>query len=89
MLLARDSGEISTLTPIQLRFAGELLDTHDSQDLLQVETTRVDGGRIDTTVGRVIFNDHLPDDMPFVNGVLEEEGYSESDPSGVSPLRSG
>ena len=74
VLLARDSGEISTLTPIQLRFAGELLDTHDSQDLLQVETTRVDGGRIDTTVGRVIFNDHLPDDMPFVNGVLKKRG---------------
>ena len=74
VLLARDSGEVSTLTPIQLRFSGELLDTHDSQDLLRVKSARIEGSRIDTTVGRVIFNDHLPKDMPFVNGVLKKKG---------------
>ncbi len=74
VLLARDSGEVSTLTPIQLQYRGEILDTHDSQDLLRIETARVDRGRIDTTVGRVIFNDHLPAGMPFVNGVLKKKG---------------
>ena len=29
---------------------------------------------INTTVGRVIFNDHLPKDMPFINGLLKKKG---------------
>ncbi len=33
VLLAHESGRVSTLTPIQLRYTGELLETHDGQDL--------------------------------------------------------
>ena len=29
---------------------------------------------METTVGRVILNDHLPQDMPFVNGLLKKKG---------------
>ena len=74
VLLALDSGEVSTLTPIELRYTGEVMDTHDSQNLLRIETTRVERRRIATTVGRVIFNDHLPAEAPFVNGVLKKKG---------------
>ena len=74
VLLALDSGEVSTLTPIELRYTGEVMDTHDSQNLLRIDTTRVERRRIATTVGRVIFNDHLPPEAPFVNGVLKKRG---------------
>ena len=74
VLLALDSGEVSTLTPIELRYTGEVMDTHDSQNLLRIETTRVERRRIATTVGRVIFNDHLPAEAPFVNGLLKKRG---------------
>ena len=74
VLFALDSGEVSTLTPIELRYTGEVLDTHDSQNLLRIETARVERRRIATTVGRVIFNDHLPAEAPFVNGLLKKRG---------------
>ena len=74
VLLAHDSGELTTLTPIQVRFTGELLETHDSQDILRVKPSLVEDSRIETTVGRVVLNDRLPDDMPFVNGVLKKKG---------------
>ena len=74
VFLAHESGEVSTLMPIQMRFSGEILDTHDSQDLLRVKPVEVDGKRIETTVGRVIFNERLPAGLPFVNGVLKKKG---------------
>ncbi|MCY3747562.1 MAG: DNA-directed RNA polymerase subunit beta' [Acidobacteria bacterium] len=74
VLLAHESGQIATLTPIQLRYSGELLETHDSQDLLRVKVSDSEGRRIETTVGRVLLNDRLPADLPFVNGVLKKKG---------------
>ena len=74
VLLAHESGQIATLTPIQMRYSGELLETHDSQDLLRVKVSRTEGRRIETTVGRVLLNDRLPEDLPFVNGVLKKKG---------------
>jgi len=74
VLLAHESGHIATLTPIQLRYSGELLETHDSQDLLRVKVADTEGRRIETTVGRVLLNDRLPADLPFVNGVLKKKG---------------
>src|SRR5207244_10696029 len=32
---------------------------------------------MDTTVARVIFNDVLPEDMPFVNGLLKKKGLAQ------------
>src|SRR6202451_1947664 len=32
---------------------------------------------MDTTVGRVIFNDHLPEEMPFINGLLKKKGLAQ------------
>ena len=29
---------------------------------------------INTTVGRAILNDHLPEGMPFINGLLKKKG---------------
>ena len=37
----------------------------------------VDDKIINTTVGRVIFNDALPKGMPFVNGLLKKKGLQE------------
>ncbi len=32
---------------------------------------------INTTVGRVIFNDHLPKEMPFINGLIKKKGVQQ------------
>ncbi|MEP6570287.1 MAG: DNA-directed RNA polymerase subunit beta' [Acidobacteriota bacterium] len=77
VLLALDAKEVTTQTPIKLRIQGDLIDLtqeHDPQDILraavQEEVRRV----IDTTVGRVIFNDSIPPGLPFFNGTLKKKG---------------
>ncbi|HEY8536335.1 MAG TPA: DNA-directed RNA polymerase subunit beta', partial [Vicinamibacterales bacterium] len=77
VLLALEAGEVETLTPIRLRFTGELMDltaARDDQDLLRAEVQKVERKVISTTVGRVIFNDALPEGIPFINGLLKKKG---------------
>jgi len=75
--LALEAGEVATLTPIRLRYTGRVVDlttAYDDQDVLHTEPITVKNQFINTTVGRVIFNDHLPKEMPFVNGLLRKKG---------------
>src|SRR5499426_255968 len=77
VLLALDANEVTTQTPIKLRIAGDLIDLvqeHDQQDILRA-TVQDDVRRvINTTVGRVIFNDSIPAGLPFINGTLKKKG---------------
>jgi DNA-directed RNA polymerase subunit beta' len=77
VLLALDAKEVGTQTPIRLRYDGKLIDLEterDNQDIIKATVHEVRGRTINTTVGRVIFNDHLPKGMPFINGVLKKKG---------------
>src|SRR4026208_2388658 len=77
VLLALDATEVTTQTPIKLRIQGDLIDLvqeHDPQDILRA-TVQDDVRRvINTTVGRVIFNDSIPAGLPFINGTLKKKG---------------
>ena len=80
VVLALEAGEVETLTPIRLRFTGELLDltvARDDQAVLQTDPQPVANKIINTTVGRVIFNTSLPAVMPFVNGLLKKKGLQQ------------
>jgi DNA-directed RNA polymerase subunit beta' len=80
-LLALEAGEVETLTPIRLRYTGRLVDltvARDSQDLLDAAEQQVDHRIINTTVGRVIFNEALPKEMPFINGLLKKKGLQQA-----------
>jgi DNA-directed RNA polymerase subunit beta' len=80
VLLALEVGEVETLTPIRLRYSGRLIDltvTRDDQDVLHAAEVEVVNKIINTTVGRVIFNDALPKEMPFVNGLLKKKGLQQ------------
>src|SRR5438105_5373740 len=77
VFLALDSKDVTTQTPIKLRITGDLIDLtqeHDTQDILrgtlQEDVRRV----INTTVGRVIFNDAIPVGLPYINGTLRKKG---------------
>ncbi len=77
VLLALEHGLVETLTPIRLMFTGELIDlttVADDQDVLHTEVQSIKNKVINTTVGRVILNDHLPEGMPYVNGMLRKKG---------------
>jgi DNA-directed RNA polymerase subunit beta' len=80
VLLALHAEEVETLTPIRMRYTGELLDltaSRDDQDVLHTEVQTVKSKVINTTVGRVILNDATPKVMPFVNGLLKKKGLQQ------------
>jgi DNA-directed RNA polymerase subunit beta' len=79
VLLALEAEEVEILTSIRLRYTGRVIDlttAYDDQDVLHTEPITVQNQFVDTTVGRVIFNDHLPKEMPFVNGLLRKKGLA-------------
>jgi len=76
VVIAHDAGIVNTQSPIKLRYEGVLIDLEherNQQDLLRA-TPRHVRQVISTTVGRVIFNQALPEGMPFINGVLKKKG---------------
>jgi DNA-directed RNA polymerase subunit beta' len=80
VVLALEAGELETLTPIRLRYTGELQDlttARDDQDVLHTDVQEVHNKIINTTVGRVIFNSATPKGFPFVNGMLKKKGLQQ------------
>src|SRR2546428_136145 len=80
VILALEGGEIELLTPIRLRYTGEVMDlttAYDDQDVTHTEAVKLERQFIQTTVGRVIFNSHLPKHMPFINGLLKKKGVQQ------------
>src|SRR3954454_791551 len=77
VLLAFDAGAVETQSKIRLRWKGDLIDLtleHNSQDVMRANIREVDQV-IDTTAGRVIFNERLTrDGLPYVNGTLKKKG---------------
>src|SRR5437764_1175380 len=77
VLMALNAGEVETLSPIRLRYSGELIDlttAYDDQDIIHTEPVQVERAFINTTVGRAILNDYLPEGMPYINGLLKNKG---------------
>ncbi len=80
VLIALEMGEVETLTPIRLRYTGRVIDlskAFDNQNVMHTEPIEFVKQYMDTTVGRVILNDHLPEDMPFINGLLKKKGLGQ------------
>jgi DNA-directed RNA polymerase subunit beta' len=80
VLIALEMGEVETLTPIRLRYTGKVIDLEkafDNQNILHTEPIEFNKQYMDTTVGRVILNDVLPEDMPYINGLLKKKGLAQ------------
>jgi DNA-directed RNA polymerase subunit beta' len=80
VLFALEDAVVETQTPIRLRLSGPYVDLeaqHDTQDIVHAELQQLDGEVIETTVGRVILNDHLPEELPFINGLLRKRGLQD------------
>jgi len=80
VLIALEMGEVETLSPIKLRYTGRVIDltkSFDNQNVLHNEPIEFNKQYMDTTVGRVILNDVLPDEMPYVNGLLKKKGLTQ------------
>jgi len=80
VMLALEMGEVETLTPIRLYYSGAVIDlmtAFDSQNILHTEPVQYNKQYMNTTVGRVILNDRLPERMPFINGLIKKKGLSQ------------
>jgi DNA-directed RNA polymerase subunit beta' len=80
VLIALEMGEVETLTPIKLRYTGQVIDltkAFDSQNILHTEPIEFSKQYMETTVGRVILKDVMPEEMPFVNGLLKKKGLTQ------------
>ena len=80
VLMALEAKEVETLSPIRLRYTGPVLDlttAYDDQDLVHIEPVHYERQFISTTVGRAILNDALPEDMPYINGLLKKKGIGQ------------
>ncbi len=80
VFMALEAKQVETLTPIRLRYTGPVLDmttAYDDQDLTHTDVVEYNKQFISTTVGRAILNDALPDEMPFVNGLLKKKGIGQ------------
>ena len=80
VLLALEAGEVETLSPIRLRFTGEVIDlttAYDDQDITHTDEVHYERSFLNTTVGRAILNDHLPEGMPYINGLLKKKGIGQ------------
>jgi DNA-directed RNA polymerase subunit beta' len=80
VLIALEMGEVETLTGIKLRHTGRVIDLNkafDNQNIMYTEPIEFNKQYMDTTVGRVILNDVLPKEMPFINGLLKKKGLGQ------------
>jgi len=87
VVIALEMGEVETLSPIRLRYTGEVIDltqAYDDQDVNHTEPVHVKREFLNTTVGRAILNDHLPKTvpgvnvaMPYINGLLKKKGVGQ------------
>ncbi len=79
VLHAFQSKAVDIGAPIRLRWNGTLMDLTkqiDDQDLVNATIEEVKDEIIETTVGRVIFNEALLEEMPFINGLLKKKGIT-------------
>src|SRR5258708_12619620 len=73
-------GQVDPPTPVKLRSTGRasaLVHAFDTQNILHTEPIEFIKQYMDTTVGRVILNDALPQDMPYINGLLKKKGLAQ------------
>src|SRR6202051_2703218 len=87
VVIALEMGEVETLTPIRLRYSGEVIDltqAYDDQDINHTEPINFTREYLNTTVGRAILNDNLPkvvpgvtEAMPYINGLLKKKGIGQ------------
>jgi DNA-directed RNA polymerase subunit beta' len=80
VLMAYDAGQVETQSRIRVRYSGPYVNLgqqYDNQDIVHAEVEEVDHRIIETTVGRVILNLHLPKEIPFINGLLKKRGLQD------------
>jgi len=76
-LLAFENKAINLQALIKMRYEGPFMNLaayYDDQAVLSCPTVAVKRELIETTAGRIVFNNALPKGMPFLNGTFKKKG---------------
>ncbi|MFQ6070640.1 MAG: DNA-directed RNA polymerase subunit beta' [Candidatus Aminicenantales bacterium] len=77
VLLALEEKQISLHALIKVRYSGEFMNLstfYDNQAVMSCPVTSYTNELVETTPGRIIFNNVLPEGVPFINGMLRKKG---------------
>ncbi|MFP4082554.1 MAG: DNA-directed RNA polymerase subunit beta' [Candidatus Aminicenantes bacterium] len=76
VLLALENKEVALHARVRLKFKGKFMNLATYYDDQAVMTCPVNDiqATVETTPGRIIFNNILPSGIPFINGVLRKKG---------------
>ncbi len=77
VLLALENGEVGLHAGIKVKFKGPFMNLstyYDDQAVLSCPVSHIANKLIETTPGRIIFNNILPEGIPFINGKLKKKG---------------
>ncbi|HOI45294.1 MAG TPA: DNA-directed RNA polymerase subunit beta', partial [Candidatus Aminicenantes bacterium] len=76
-LLAMENKEISHQAQIKLRYTGPFMNLsafYDDQAVMTCPVTEIQNALVETTAGRIIFNSTMPEEIPFINGMIRKKG---------------
>lgn len=80
-LQAMEQGFVNLNATIRVKFGGPVknldsysLDTQDIANVPLVEMSKTENLLLETTPGRIMFNEMLPKGVPFINGLLKRNG---------------
>jgi DNA-directed RNA polymerase subunit beta' len=77
VLLAHENGEVGLHAAIKVKFKGPFMNLstyYDDQAVLTCPVSDIVNKIMETTPGRIIFNNILPEGIPFINGKLKKKG---------------
>jgi DNA-directed RNA polymerase subunit beta' len=77
VLLAFENKGISLHSRVKLRFNGPFMNLstyYDDQAIMTCPVSEMKNVLIETTPGRIIFNNILPEAIPYINGMLRKKG---------------
>jgi DNA-directed RNA polymerase subunit beta' len=80
VLIAYNMHEVETLTKIRLRYSGPLIELNpitEDQEVLGAQIEQAENKIIETTVGRCVFKNSMPKEIPFLNGILKKKGVTQ------------
>ncbi len=77
VLLALENKEVNLHAIVKFKFSGPFMNLstyYDEQAVMTCPVTEVHQGLVETTPGRIIFNNILPEGIPYINGLLKKKG---------------
>jgi len=77
VLLAMETKDIALQAQVKVRYTGPFMNLsayYDDQAVTTCPVVQIKKGLIETTPGRIMFNNVLPEGVPFINGIMKKRG---------------